>query len=65
MKSNCYFDECKTCLFREHNDDLMGCLTNRLSFAWHKMFLELPIINKLIDKNKYCHWYEEDWRSKL
>lgn len=60
MKNDCYFDECKDCLWREYNNDLICCLTSRLNLAWHKLFIELPIINKFIDKNRYCHWYERD-----
>ena len=59
MKSDCYFDECKYCINKEYNDDLVCCLSNRLSLAWHKLLLELPLINKLIDKHKFCYWFEE------
>ena len=60
MKSDCYFDECKDCIWREHNNDLVGCLGNRLNLAWHKLLLEMPLINKLIEKEKYCTWFEKE-----
>lgn len=60
MKSNCYFEECKDCINREYNNDLVCCLSNRLSLAWHRMMLELPFINKFIDKHKSCHWFKKE-----
>ena len=60
MKSNCYFEECKDCLYRKHNDDLLCCLTNRLGLAFHELLKELPIINKFIDSYKYCHYFEKE-----
>ena len=60
MKSDFYFDECKYCINREYNDDLICCLSNRLSLAWHILLLEMPLINKFIDKHKYCHWFERE-----
>ena len=60
MKSDCYFDECKDCIYREHNNYLNVCLTNRLSLALHRMMLELPFINKVIDKHKFCHWFTKE-----
>ena len=57
MKSDCYFEECKDCMYKECNNFLMGCLTNRLSLALHRLLLELPIVNKFIRKNEHCHWY--------
>ena len=63
-KLNSYFDECENCLYKEHNDDLWCCLTNRLSLAWHKLLLELPIISKFIDNNRHCYSYQniDDYR---
>lgn len=60
MKTNCYFDECRHCVNREYNNDLACCLSNRLGLAWHKLLLELPIINKFIDKQKFCYWFEKE-----
>lgn len=60
MKSDCYFEECKYCINKQFNDRFMECLTNRLSLAWHNCLLEIPIINKLIKKEKYCHWYKHE-----
>lgn len=60
MKLDCYFDECKDCLHREYNDDFVGCLSNRLGFAWHRLIKELPLINKLADDYRYCHWYQKE-----
>ena len=60
IKSNCYFDECKNCINREYNDNLLCCLSNRLSLAWHKLFLELPFINKFVSKNKFCNMFEKE-----
>lgn len=57
MKSDCYFEECKDCMYNECNNFLMCCLTNRLSLALHRLFLGIPIVNKFISKNKYCHWH--------
>lgn len=59
MKSDCYFDECKNCMYMEHNNDLLCCLTNRLSLATHKLFIETPIVNKFVS-NKYCNHFIED-----
>ena len=60
MKSDCYFDECKDCINREYNNDLVCCLSNRLSLAWHRFLLEMPIVNKFIDKHKFCYWFEKE-----
>lgn len=60
MKSDCYFDECKYCVYKKYNDDLVACLSNRLSLAWHKLLLELPLINKFVDKHKFCYWFEKE-----
>ena len=60
MESDCYFDECKDCVYRKYNGDLIGCLTNRLSLAWHKLLLEMPFINKFIDKQKFCYWFQKE-----
>ena len=60
MKSDCYFDECRDCLYKQHNDKLLCCTTNRLGLAWHRLLLELPLINKFIDDYRYCHWYQKE-----
>lgn len=60
MKSDCYFDECKYCVNKDYNDCLSGCLANRLSLAFHKLLIDIPIINKLIDGHKYCYWFEKE-----
>ena len=60
MKSDCYFEECKDCINKRYNDKFIGCLVNRLSLAFHRMLIETPIINKLVNKNKYCGWFEKD-----
>lgn len=60
MKSDCYFEECEHCIWRECNDDLICCLTNRLSLAWHKLLLEMPLINKIIDKHKFCYMFVKE-----
>ena len=60
MKSDCCFDECKDCLNKEYNDKLLGCATNRLSLAFHKLFKEIPIINRFTDDCKHCNWYEKE-----
>ena len=60
MKPDCYFDECKDCLYREHSDDLLCCAGSRLGLAWYRLIKELPIINKLVDDYKlgrcYFNW---------
>lgn len=60
MKSDCHFDECKDCLYRERNDDLLCCAGSRLCLAWHRLIKELPIINKFIDDDYYCNWYQKE-----
>ena len=57
MNSNYYFDECKDCVNREYNNDLICCLSNRLNLAWHKLLLEIPIVNKFINSYKYCDMF--------
>ena len=57
--NDCYFKECEDCIYREYNDDLASCLSNRLRLAWHRLLLEIPFINKFIDGNKYCYWFEK------
>ena len=57
MKSGCYFEECKDCIFKECNNSLNVCLFSRLSLALHELLVELPIINKFINKEKYCNSY--------
>ena len=59
MKSNCYFEECKYCINRNYNDELICCLTNRLSLTWHRYLLEMPFVNKLVDKEKHCPYFEK------
>ena len=60
MKSDCYFEECKHCINRHFNDKLMCCITNRISLAWHNCLLKIPVINKFITKEKYCHWHTDE-----
>ena len=60
MKSDCYFEECKDCIYKEYNDNLIVCLTNRLGLAWYKLLLELPIINKFIDKYRFCYYFQKE-----
>lgn len=60
MNSDCYFEECNNCINKEYNDQLYCCLNSRLSLAWHKFLLELPIINRLIDRHKHCNWFEKE-----
>ena len=60
MKSDCYFKECKDCINREYNNELLCCLSNRLGLAWHRLFLEIPIINKFIDKHRFCYMFEKE-----
>lgn len=60
IESDCYFDECKCCINKQHNDELLYCLSNRLGLAWHKLFLEIPIINKFIDKYRFCYMFEKE-----
>ena len=57
MKSDCYFEECKDCMYKECSHFLMCCLTSRLCLALHRLFLEVPIVNKFTSKNEHCHWY--------
>ena len=57
MKSDCYFDECKDCVWKSHNNMLLGCLGSRIGLAWHRFLLEMPLINGLIDRHKFCHWF--------
>ena len=59
MESDCYFDECKDCINKKYNNEFVGCLGNRLRLALHRLLLELPLINKLIDKHEFCYWFEE------
>jgi hypothetical protein len=56
MKSDCYFEECRNCINRKYNDDLICCVSNRLALAWHKMLVEL----KLANGNKYCNYFEKE-----
>lgn len=60
MKSDCYFEECNDCIYKEYNDDLIVCLTNRLGLVWYKLLLELPIINKFIDKYRFCYYFQKE-----
>lgn len=60
MKSDCYFEECKNCINREYSNDLICCLSNRLHLAWHRLLLELPLIDKLMDKHESCNYFEKD-----
>lgn len=60
MKSNCYFEECKNCMYKEYNDDLIGCLSNRLGLAFYQLFKEIPIANKFINDYRYCHWFQKE-----
>ena len=60
MQSDCYFEECKNCVYKEHSNDLLCCIFSRLGLAHHKLYLEIPIINKFIEKNKQCNWYMEE-----
>lgn len=60
MKSDCYFEECKDCIHKEYNNKFSGCLSNRLRLAFHRLLIELPVINKFIDDRKYCHWFEKN-----
>lgn len=55
-----YFKECEYCIYKEYNDDLLCCLSNRLSLAWHRFILEMPLINKFIDKHKFCYTFEKE-----
>ena len=57
MKSDCYFEECKDCMYKECSHFLMCCLTSRLRLALHRLFLEVLIVNKFTSKNEHCHWY--------
>lgn len=59
MRPDFYFDECEHCINKEYNDDLVCCLSNRLSLAWYRVLLELPIVNRFVDKHKYCQAYEK------
>lgn len=56
MKSDLYFDECKECMWREHNNDLFMCLSNRL----HLAFFELVADFKLTDDVYYCRGFEKE-----
>lgn len=56
-QNNCYFEECKNCMYKEYNNDLVCCLSNRLGLAFHKLLKEIPFVNKLIDKNRYCYGF--------
>ena len=60
MKSDCYFDECKDCMYREHNDNLCCCAASRLGLAWYRLLKELPIVNRFIVDYKYCNWYQKE-----
>lgn len=53
------FDECQDCLYKEHSDKLLCCAASRLGLAWHRLIKESPIINKFIDDNKYCNWFQK------
>ena len=58
--SECYFKECEECIYREYNNDLVCCVSNRLRLAFHRLFMAMPIINKFISKDKHCYWFERD-----
>ena len=60
MKSDCCFTECKNCMYKDHSNDLICCLVSKLGLAFHKLVIEIPIVNRFIDKYKYCNWYIED-----
>lgn len=60
MNSDCYFDECKDCMNRQYSDDLCCCAANRLGLAWYRLLKEIPIINKFIEDNKCCDWFEKE-----
>ena len=60
MNSDCYFEECKICIDRHHNNKLSYCLANRLSLALHKLFIELSIIRRICKDECYCKAFEED-----
>ena len=60
MKPNNCFDECKDCMYKDHSDDLMCCVVSKLGLAFHKLFVETPIVNKFVDKYKYCNWFIEE-----
>ena len=52
-----YFHECKDCMFREHNDKLIGCVVSRLGLAMRRLLFELPIINNYIRGYKFCELF--------
>lgn len=60
MKSDCNFKECKYCMYKEYGDDLLRCAASRLGLAWHKLFKELPIVNKFINDDKHCIWFQKE-----
>lgn len=60
MKSDCYFDECKYCIYKDYSNNLMCCAISKLGLAFHKLTTEIPIVNKLVDKYKYCNWFIKD-----
>lgn len=61
MNSDCYFDKCKDCMYKEYNGELLGCLKNRLGLAFYKTFEDMPIINKFINSSyRYCYMYDKE-----
>lgn len=59
MDNNYYFEECKKCIDRQHNNESIYCLANRLSLAFNKACIELPIISTFVNEY-HCKAFEED-----
>jgi len=51
--------QCKTCLDREHKDELICCQANHLSFVFRELLRSIPLIGRHIPKYE-CKGYERD-----
>lgn len=58
MNKEIEYTECKYCIYKNFNDDILQCLSSRLSFAFYKVLQEVPIINLSL-KSKSCKCFKK------